>query len=522
VAGVTTLRQVLLALTAISGFALVVPVLRFVLGMEDPTRGGAFPYATQEGVKLEFLLTAFFFGPYLLAAFIFFLILYLLVRNASASPKFFEAPVGNVVPSEGEAGSAPAKKAIPMEFYDNLETLGAAEREQFLFRRLPRVVEIAKTAPGWAGHLEGIDPKFVSSRSTLAELPILRKSDLVGLHRQTPPFGGFNVTAPGKLVHLMMSPGPIFEPEGHEDDYAGVARAMFAAGFRPGHIVHNCFSYHLTPGAWMFESGARALGCAVIPGGTGNTEQQVEAIAHLKPDGYVGTPDFLKVLLDTAQKSGKDVSSLKRGLVSGAAFPASLRQELSDRGVEVLQCYAIAEVGVIAYETPAREGLVVNENIIVEIVRPGTGDPVPEGEVGEVVVTSFSPHYPMIRLATGDLSAIMPGRSPCGRTNMRIRGWMGRADQTTKVKGMFVRPEQVAEVAKRHPELGRLRLVVSRQGEQDAMTLQAECAAPADGLADAVAASLQAVTKLKGAVALVPPGSLANDGKVIADERPIG
>ncbi|MDT3685758.1 MAG: AMP-binding protein [Pseudorhodoplanes sp.] len=408
------------------------------------------------------------------------------------------------------------------EHYDSLETRDPAQREQDDFTNLPNALTRALRAKGWKQQLGGVDAKSVASRAALAKLPILRKSDLVALHRQTPPFGGFNVTEPGRLVHLMMSPGPIFEPEGHEDDYAGVARAMFAAGFRSGHIVHNCFSYHLTPGAWMFESGCRALGCAVIPGGTGNTEQQVEAIAHLKPDGYVGTPDFLKVLLDAAQASGKNASSLKRGLVSGAAFPASLRQELSDRGVEVLQCYAIAETGVIAYETPAREGLVVNENLIVEIVRPGTGDPVPEGEVGEVVVTSFDPHYPMIRLATGDLSAVMPGRSPCGRTNMRIKGWMGRADQTTKVKGMFVRPEQIAEVAKRHPELGRLRLVVSRQGEQDSMTLQAECAAPAGGLSDAVAASLQSVTKLKGAVALVAPGSLANDGKVIADERPIG
>jgi phenylacetate-CoA ligase len=408
------------------------------------------------------------------------------------------------------------------DFYDSLETRDPAQREQDEFAQLPNVLERALRASGWAQQLAGLDPKAVTSRAALAKLPILRKSDLVTLQKQTPPFGGFNVTPPGEMQRLLMSPGPIFEPEGHEDDFAGVARAMFAAGFRKGQIVHNCFSYHLTPGAWMFEAGCRALGCAVIPGGTGNTEQQVEAIAHLKPDGYVGTPDFLKVLLDAAQASGKDASSLRRGLVSGAAFPASLRQELSDRGVEVLQCYAIAETGVIAYETPAREGLVVNENVIVEIVRPGTGDPVPEGEVGEIVVTSFDPHYPIIRLATGDLSAIMPGRSPCGRTNMRIKGWMGRADQTTKVKGMFVRPEQVAELAKLHPELGRLRLVVSRQGEQDAMTLQAECAAPAGGLSDAVAASLQSVTKLKGAVALVPPGSLANDGKVIADERPIG
>jgi phenylacetate-CoA ligase len=260
----------------------------------------------------------------------------------------------------------------------------------------------------------------------------------------------------------------------------------------------------------------------VIPGGVGNTDAQLEAIAHLRPVGYVGTPDFLKILLDSAEKSGKVVSSIKRALVSGAALPASLRQELAGRGVAVLQCYATAELGIIAYESQAQEGMILNENLIMEIVRPGSGDPVPDGEVGEVVVTSFNPDYPMIRLATGDLSAVLPGVSPCGRTNVRIRGWMGRADQTTKVKGMFVRPEQVAEVAKRHAELGRLRLAVTREAEQDAMTLHAECAVPAVGLADEVAATLQSVTKLKGEVKLVAPGSLPNDGKVIADERPVG
>jgi phenylacetate-CoA ligase len=320
----------------------------------------------------------------------------------------------------------------------------------------------------------------------------------------------------------MVSPGPIFELEGHRLDAAGVARALFAAGIRAGDIVHNAFSYHLTPGGWMLDDGAHALGCAVIPGGVGNTEQQVDAIAHLRASAYVGTPDFLKILLDTAQTSGKDVSCLKRGLVSGAALPGSLRDELAGRGVAVLQCYAAAETGVIAYESPARAGMVVNENLLIEIVRPGTGEPVPDGEVGEVVVTTFSPDYPMIRLATGDLSAVMAGISPCGRTNMRIRGWMGRADQTTKVKGMFVRPEQIAELARRHPELARVRLAVTRAGEQDAMTLAAECAAPAAGLADAVAETLAAVTKLRGAVVLVAPGSLPNDGKVIADERPVG
>ncbi len=321
-----------------------------------------------------------------------------------------------------------------------------------------------------------------------------------------------------------MSPGPIFEPEGHGKDWWNSARALFAAGFRPGEVVHNSFAYHLTPGGFILEAGAHALGCTVIPGGVGNTEQQVEAIAQLKPGGYTGTPDFLKILLDTAAKAGKDISSIKRGLVSGAALPSSLRAELATRGVAVLQCYATAELGVIAYETPALEGMVINELVIVEIVRPGTGDPVAEGEVGEVLVTSFNVDYPMIRLATGDLSAVLAGRSPCGRTNTRIKGWMGRADQTTKVKGMFVHPGQIAEVAKRHPELFRVRLSVTREAEQDVMTLAAECSsvAQASGLADAVAATLQAVTKLKGRVTLVAPGTLPNDGKIIADERSVG
>ena len=408
------------------------------------------------------------------------------------------------------------------DHYDTLEIRDPAQREQDQFRTLTQALDRALTAPGWAKHLSGADPKSVSSRAAFAKLPVLRKSDLIGLQKETPPFGGYNATAPVKVKRILMSPGPIFELEGHGKDYANVARALFAAGFRAGDIIHNCFSYHLTPGAWMFDAGAEALGCPTFPGGVGNTEQQIEAIAHIKPAGYVGTPDFLKVILDTAAKSGKDVSSLKRGLVSGAALPPSLRQELSGRGVDVLQCYATAETGVIAYETSAREGMVVNESVIVEIVRPGTGDPVPEGDVGEVVVTSFNPDYPMIRLATGDMSAIMPGRSPCGRTNTRIKGWTGRADQTTKVKGMFVRPEQIAEVAKRHPELGRIRLAVGRDGEQDIMTLHAECGSSGGGLSDAIAQTLQSVTKLKGGVRIVAPGSLPNDGKVIADERPVG
>jgi phenylacetate-CoA ligase len=318
-----------------------------------------------------------------------------------------------------------------------------------------------------------------------------------------------------------MSPGPIFEPEGQRGDY-NAARALFAAGIRDGDVAINCFSYHLTPGAFILEAGAHALGCAVIPGGVGNTEAQLDAIAQLTPSAYVGTPDFLKILLDAATKAGKDASSIKRGLVSGAALPASLRAELLGRGIAVKQTYAVAETGVIANESDALEGMIVNEDMIVEIVRPGTGDPVAEGEVGEIVVTSFNPDYPMIRLATGDMSAVLAGQSPCGRTNTRIKGWMGRADQTAKVKGMFVRPEQVAEVAKRHPELTRVRLVVSRENEQDAMTLHVESPNNDASFASAIAESLQSVTKLKGAVKLVPPGSLPNDGKVIADERPVG
>jgi phenylacetate-CoA ligase len=408
------------------------------------------------------------------------------------------------------------------QHYDAFETRDPAAREQDLFARLPAQIAHAMTSPGWGRHLAGVDPKSVTSRAALAKLPVLRKSSLLGLQKDTPPFGGFNVTAPGKAKRLFMSPGPIFEPEGHGEDAGGCARALFAAGIRAGEVVHNCFSYHLTPGAFLLEAGAHALGCAVVPGGVGNTEAQLDVIAQLQPAAYVGTPDFLKILLDAAGKAGKDASSFKRGLVSGAALPASLRKELMERGVAVKQCYAVAEVGVIAYESDALEGLIVNENMILEIVRPGTGDPVADGEVGEIVATSFNPDYPMIRLATGDLSAVLAGASPCGRSNIRIKGWMGRADQTTKVKGMFVRPEQIAEVARRHPELIRVRLAVTREGEQDTMTLSAECATPSDGFEQTVGETLQAVTKLKGAVKLVAPGTLPNDGKVIADERPVG
>ena len=408
------------------------------------------------------------------------------------------------------------------EYYDALETRSADARARDQYARLHETLRLALTAPGWMRHLGRIDAGAIDGPAALAKLPVLRKADLPQLQKDDPPFGGFNVTPPGRCKRLQMSPGPIFEPEGFGEDFGGAARALFAAGFRPGDMVHNSFSYHLTPGAYIMEEGAHQLGCATIPGGVGNTEQQLEAIARFRPSGYVGTPDFVKILLDTAEKTGRDASSLKRGLMSGAALPGSLRDELMGRGFAALQCYALAEGGVVAYESPACEGLIVNESVIVEIVRPGTGDPVPAGEVGEVVITTFNADYPMIRLATGDLSAMLSGSSPCGRTGPRIKGWMGRADQTAKIKGMFVHPRQLAEVAQRHPELIRLRLVVGRAAEQDTMTLLAECAAPGAGLDAAVAETLQSATKLRGVVKLVAPGSLPNDGKVIADERPVG
>jgi phenylacetate-CoA ligase len=405
------------------------------------------------------------------------------------------------------------------DFYDDLETRNPAEREASLFTRLPEVLRQAVRAPAYAERLGGIDLDSIRSREALATLPILRKAELPSLQKASLPFGGFVAGAPGSFGRLFTSPGPILEPEVAVTDPWRSARGLFGAGFRQGDVVLNTFSYHLTPGGFIMDSGARALGCAVIPAGPGNSEQQFELIEAYRPVAYCGTPDFLKILLDAAAAAGRDMSSIRRALVSGAAFPKSLQEEFSDRGIEAYQAYATADLGFIAYETSAREGLVVNEDIIVEIVRPGTGDPVREGEVGEIVVTTLDPHHPFIRLALGDLTAIMAGSSPCGRTNRRIKGWMGRADQATKVKGMFVRPEQVAEIGRRHPELGRLRLIVTREGETDIMTLAAEMTAPSDELAAAVASSLQSVTKLKGAVTFAKPESLPNDGKVIADER---
>ena len=403
--------------------------------------------------------------------------------------------------------------------YDARETREQAAREADLFSRLPEVLQAAMAAPAYAERLRGMDPAAVTSRAALAGLPVLRKSELPALHKAFAPFGGFVAAAPGSFARLFTSPGPIFEPEGRQTDPWRGARALFAAGFRPDDIVLNTFSYHLTPGGFIFDASARALGCAVIPAGPGNTEQQFELIEAYRPVGYSGTPDFLKILLDAAASSGRDVSSIKRALVSGAAFPPSLQAEIKARGIDAYQAFGTADLGLVAFETEAREGMVVNEDLILEIVKPGTGDPVASGDVGEIVVTSLDPHHPWIRLALGDLTAALPGPSKCGRTNMRIRGWMGRADQTTKVKGMFIRPEQIAEIGKRHSELGRLRLVVTRQGETDAMTLKAETAAANDALRGQVAASLRAVTKLGGSVDLVGVGLLPNDGKVIADER---
>ncbi|MBR0987213.1 phenylacetate--CoA ligase family protein [Bradyrhizobium liaoningense] len=403
--------------------------------------------------------------------------------------------------------------------YDARETREQAAREADLFSRLPEVLRAAIAAPAYAERLRGLDPAAVTSRTALAGLPVLRKSELPALHKASAPFGGFVAAEPGSFARLFTSPGPIFEPEGRQADPWRGARALFAAGFRPDDIVLNTFSYHLTPGGFIFDASARALGCAVIPAGPGNTEQQFELIEAYRPIGYSGTPDFLKILLDAAASSGRDVSSIKRALVSGAAFPPSLQAEIKARGIDAYQAFGTADLGLIAFETGAREGMVVNEDLILEIVKPGTGDPVAPGDVGEIVVTSLDPHHPWIRLALGDLTAVLPGPSRCGRTNMRIKGWMGRADQTTKVKGMFIRPEQIAEIGKRHSALGRLRLVVTRQGETDAMTLKAETSVASDALREEIATSLRAVTKLGGSVEFVSPGALPNDGKVIADER---
>ncbi|GAC1477897.1 MAG: AMP-binding protein [Acetobacteraceae bacterium] len=380
-----------------------------------------------------------------------------------------------------------------------------------MLARLPALLAAALAAPGWARHLGPIDPAQFTTADALAALPVLRKSALPALQRDDPPFGGLRVGIP-RGGRVFASPGPIYECESPGPDPWRAARAFHAAGFRPGDLVLNTLAYTLTPGGLILDAGARALGCTVIPGGPGNSAQQADLINHLRPVGYCGTPDFLKILLDAA---GEGVS-IRKALVSGAAFPPSLQQALAGRGVQAFQAYATADLGIVAYETAAREGLIVNEDLLLEIVRPGTGIPVQTGEVGEVVVTSFNVENPWIRLALGDLSAVLPGPSPCGRTGLRIKGWMGRADQATKVRGMFIRPEQIADIARRHPEAGRMRLVVGREGEQDTAVLRVE---GAPSLAEPVARTFQDVVQVKARVEAVPPGSLPNDGKVIADER---
>ena len=404
-----------------------------------------------------------------------------------------------------------------MLHFDALETRSADARDAAQFAALRATLAHAQAhAPGMAAHLAGVDAASVTDRAALALLPVLRKGDLATLQQAAPPFGGLTTA---RLRHAFMSPGPIYEPGGDGPDWWRFGRALAAAGIGAGDLVQNCFSYHLTPAGMMIESGARAVGASVIPAGVGQTEAQAQAAAHLRPTAWTGTPDFLKIILDKAAEMGADLSSITRALVSGGALFPSLRAEYRERGVAVLQCYATADLGLIAYESAAQEGMIVDEGVIVEIVRPGTGDPVAEGEVGEVVVSALNADYPLIRFATGDLSAVLPGVSPCGRTAMRIRGWMGRADQTAKIKGMFVRPEQVAQVLARHPQATRARLTITRDGQQDTFEIAVETTDCGDALVAGLRESVAAVLKLSGAVRLAAPGSLPNDGKVIDDQR---
>jgi phenylacetate-CoA ligase len=409
-------------------------------------------------------------------------------------------------------------------FFDALETRDAAQREAQLMAALPVQIAHAQTHAGaYAEMLRGVDAAQVNSRAALARLPVIRKYELLERQkamRASDPFGGFAAVVRGpKMRRIYASPGPIYEPEGAAPDYWRAARALYAAGFRPGDLAHNAFSYHMTPGAFIMESGAHAVGCTVFPAGTGQTEQQLQAIAELRPNAYMGTPSFLRILVEKAAEAKSDISSLKKGIVGGEALPPSLCNWFAEHGIAVYQSYATADLGLIAYETEARQGLVLDEGVIVDIVRPGTGDPVPEGEVGELVVTTLNPDYPLIRFGTGDLSALLPGQCPTGRTNTRIKGWMGRADQTTKIRGMFVHPAQVADIARRFPEVLRARLVVTGEMANDNMTLKVEAAEPHQGLAARIGEAIREVTKLRGDVQLLAPGTLPNDGKVIEDAR---
>ena len=408
-------------------------------------------------------------------------------------------------------------------YFDALETRDPARREADLLAALPaQVAHAIANASAFAKSLGAIEATSVNSRSALAKLPVIRKHELLDQQkakREKDIFGGFSAISYGKAMpRIFASPGTIYEPEGIRSDYWRMARAIFAAGFREKELIHNCFSYHFTPAGSMMETGAHAIGCTVFAGGIGQTEQQVQAMAELKPAGYIGTPSFLKIIVEKAAEMGVGLPSVKKALLSGEAFPPSLRDWLAERGIAGYQCYATADLGLIAYETSAREGLVLDEGVIVEIVRPGTGDPVPEGEVGELVVTTLNPDYPLIRFGTGDLSAVLPGTCPTGRTNHRIKGWMGRADQTTKVRGMFVHPGQVAEVTKRFPAIKRARLVVSGEMANDQLTLKVETLESA-GLAEKISEAVRDVTKLRADIALVEVGSLPNDGKVIEDAR---
>lgn len=412
---------------------------------------------------------------------------------------------------------------------DALETRDPAARESALLAALPgQIAHAQKNAPAFAEILKDINAAAITSRNALAKLPVIRKYELLEKQKASRAaggsvFGGFSAVSYGQqMPRVFSSPGPLYEPEGSRPDYWRMARAIAAAGFQSGELIHNCFSYHFTPAGSMMETGAHALGCTVFPGGIGQTEQQVQAMAELQPAGYIGTPSFLKIILEKAAEMGVALPSVKKALVSGEAFPPSLRDWMTERGVNAYQCYATADVGLIAYETSARQGLVIDEGVIVEIVRPGTGDPVPEGEVGELVITSLNPDYPLIRFGTGDLSAILSGHCPTGRTNQRIKGWMGRADQTTKVRGMFVHPGQVAEVVKRFPSALRARLVVQGEMANDSMALHVETTATHGAEAELkvqIAEAIRDVTKLRSDVHLVAPGTLANDGKVIEDAR---
>jgi phenylacetate-CoA ligase len=420
--------------------------------------------------------------------------------------------------------SAPAYPEISMpesKYYDTLETRAPAAREAALLAALPAQLANAKIkAPGFAAILKGVAPAEVTSRAALSRLPVTRKSDLKALQQALKPFGGLITVAPGQLGKIFMSPGPIYDPEGRRPDYWRSARALYAAGIRAGDILHNTFSYHLTPAGSMLEAGALKLGCAVIPAGTGNTEQQIEAIEDLQPTAYVGTAAFLRILVEKFIEAGKPFP-IKRAITGGDALPPALRSWLMQQGLgSVLQFYGTADLGNIAYESPAQEGMILDEELILEIVRPGTGDPVAEGEVGEIVITTLNAEYPLIRFATGDLSAVLPGASPCGRTNTRIKGWMGRADQTTKVRGMFVQPGHVDTIAKRNPEILKARLVVEGEMANDRMTLKVEVGDwTIPGLADRIADSMREVTKLRGDVQFMMAGELPNDGKVIEDAR---